>query len=156
MYIWLDFFSFPSVLLIGFEQLLYNFPETSEVREAVIIKVGGTITEQTYVIDVSASDGSALIGLDYIIGEGDTQRFKIPPDQQSLQFRFEILEDNILEEVETFSISLENAPEVEPRFETQGTTTTTTIHISDGTREITSNYTCLNFFFLSCRICNWF
>ena len=134
------------MLLFGFEQSLYNFPEANEIREAVITKVGGTITEQTYLIDVSASDGTALIGLDYIIGEGDTQRFKIPPDQQSLQFRFEILEDNILEEVESFSISLENAPEVEPRFETQGTITTTTIRISDGTREITSNYTCVKIF----------
>ena len=131
------------MLRIGFEQSRYNFPETSEIREAVITKVGGTITEQIYLIDVSASDDTAQNGFDYTIGEGDIQRFTIPPDQQSLQFQFEILEDNILEQVETFSISLENAPEVEPRFETQGTTTTTTIRISDGTREITSNYTCL-------------
>ena len=144
------------MLLIGFEQSLYNFPETNEIREAVVTKVDGTITEQTYLIDVSASDGTALNEDDYIIGEGDIQRFTIPPDQQSLQFRFEILEDNILEKVESFTISLENVPEVEPRFETQGTTTTTTIRISDGTREITSNYTCLKIFFLSCRICNWF
>ena len=141
------FFFFPSVLLIGFEQSLYNFPEANEVREAVITKVDGTITEQTYLIDVSASDDTAVNEDDYIIGEGDIQRFTILPDQQSLQFRFEILEDNILEKVESFRISLENAPEVEPRFETQGTITTTTIRISDGTREITSNYTCLNFFF---------
>ena len=135
------------MLLIGFEQSLYNFPEANEVREAIITKVDGTITEQTYLIDVSASDDTAVNEDDYIIGEGDIQRFTILPDQQSLQFRFEILEDNILEKVESFRISLENAPEVEPRFETQGTITTTTIRISDGTREITSNYTCLNFFF---------
>ena len=141
------------MLFIGFEQFLYNFPETNEIREAVITKVGGTITEQTYLIDVSASDGTALSGFDYTIGGGATQRFTILPDEQGLQFRFEILEDNILEKVESFTISLENAPEVEPRFETQGTITTTRIRISDGTREITSNYTCLNFFFLSC---NWF
>ena len=134
------------MLLIGFEQSLYDFPEANEVREAVITKVDGTITEQTYLIDVSASDDTALNEDDYIIGEGDIQRFTILPDQQSLQFRFEILEDNILEKVESFRISLENAPEVEPRFETQGTITTTTIRISDGTREITSNYTCLIFF----------
>ena len=134
------------MLLIGFEQSLYNFPEANEVREAVITKVDGTITEQTYLIDVSASDDTALYEDDYITGEEDIQRFTILPDQQSLQFRFEILEDNILEKVESFRISLENAPEVEPRFETQGTITTTTIRISDGTREITSNYTCLIFF----------
>ena len=135
------------MLLIGFEQLLYNFPETSEIHEAVITKVGGTITEQTYLIDVSASDDTAQNGFDYIIGEGDIQRFTILPNEQSLQFRFEILEDNILERVESFTISLENAPEVEPRFETQGTITTTRIRISDGTREITSNYTCFDIFF---------
>ena len=144
------------MLLIGFEQSLYEYPETNEVREAVITKVGGTVTEQTYLIDVSASDVTALIGLDYIIGEGATQRVTILPDEQSLPFLFEILLDNILEEVESFTISLENAPEVEPRFETQGTITTTTIRISDGTREITSNYTCVKIFLLPCRICNWF
>ena len=123
-------------------------------REVVIIKVDGTVTEQTYLIDVSTSDGSAPNGIDYFIGEGDAQRFTIRPDEQSLQFRFEILEDNIiLENVECFTISLENAPEVEPRFETQGTvtTSTTTICIFDRTCKITSNYTlymCEIFFFL--------
>ena len=144
------------MLLIGFEQSLYEYPETNEIREAVITKVGGTVTEQTYLIDVTASDGTALSPLDYIIGEGGIQRFTILPDEQSLQFQFKILEDNILEQVEYFSISLENAPEVEPRFETQGTITTTTIDILDGTRKITSNYTCVKIFFLPCRICNWF
>ena len=143
------------MLRIGFEQVRYDFPETTEFREAVIIKVNGTITEQTYVIDVSASDDTALIGPDYIIVGGPTQRFTILPDQQSLQFRFEILEDNILEQVECFTIILENVPEVEPRFETQGTISTTTVCISDITRKITPNYTCLKFF-LSFSICNWF
>ena len=139
---------FPSELLIGFQQAQYEFPETNETREAVIIKVNGTITEQTYLIDVSARDGSALNQLDYIIGEGDIQRFIIHPNQQSIQFRFEILEDSVVEYVESFTISLENAPEVEPRFETQGTITTTRINITDRTREIISNYTCVNCFFL--------
>ena len=137
---------------IGFQQAQYEFPEIDEVHEAVIIKVESTITEQTYLIDVSASDGSALSGFDYVFEGGATP---ILPDQQSLQFQFEILEDNILEQVECFTISLENVPEIEPRFETQGTITTTTVCIMDRTRKITSNYTCVNFF-LSCSIRNWF
>ena len=148
-------FRISSVLRIGFEQARYEFPEDIEIREAVIIKVDGTITEQTYLIDVSASDGTALIGHDYIFGGGDIQRLLIRPDQQSLLFRFEILEDSVLEQVECFTISLENAPEVEPRFETQGTITTTTVCILDITRKITSNYTCVKTF-LSCSIRNWF
>ena len=136
------------MLRIGFEQAKYDFPEASELREAVIIKVGGTITEQTYLIDVSASDDTALIGLDYLIGGGAIQRYTILPDQQSRLFPFETVEDSILEQVERFTVSLENAPEVEPRFETQGTISTTTVCISDRTRKITSNYTCLKVFFL--------
>ena len=67
---------------------------------------------------------SALSGCDYnVTGDGDTKRFIIDPDQQSVEFRFEILEDSIVEYVESFSISLENAPENEPRFETQGANT---------------------------------
>ena len=151
------FFISSAVLLIGFEQSLYVFPETSEIREAVITKVDGTVTEQTYLIDVSASDGSALSSLDYIIGEA-TQRYIILPDQQSRQFQFEILEDNIIEHVECFTLSLENAPEVKPRFETQGTITTTTVCISDRTCKITSSniiHDCMKIF-LSFSICNWF
>ena len=86
---------------------------------------------------MSASDGTALNGFDYIVGGGATQRFTILPDEQSLQFRFEILEDNILEEVESFYIW--NAPLVEPQFETQGTITTTRINILDGTCELAPN-----------------
>ena len=127
------------MLLIGFEQHLYEFPETMEIiYRAVIIKVGGTITEQTYLIDVSASDGTALNKQDYDIGEA-TQRFTIRPDQQIFQFPFEIPEDIILEQVECFTLSLENVPGIEPRFETQGTITTTRIEVLDGTRKITSN-----------------
>ena len=121
------------MLLIGFQQAQYEFPETNELREAVIIKVGGTITEQTYLIDVSASDGSAISGFDYVFEGGATP---ILPDQTSLQFPLEILEDSVLEQLESFSLSLENAPDVEPRFETQGAITTTRINITDRTREI--------------------
>ena len=140
---------FPSELFIGFQQTQYEFPETDEIQEAVIIKVNGTITEQTYLIVVSASGDSALSGCDYnVTGDGDTKRFIIDPDQQSVEFRFEILEDSIVEYVESFSISLENAPENEPRFETQGANTTTRIDIMDRTCEIMSNFTCVNISFL--------
>ena len=127
------------MLPIGFEQARYEFRETNESHEAVIIKENGTITEQTYLIDVYASDGSALNGLDYIIGEGATQRVTILPDQQSLPFLFEILLDNIFEQDEIFTISLENAPKVQLQFKTQGTITTTIISISDRTRKITTS-----------------
>ena len=127
--------SFSSVLFIDFEQARYQFPEAIEIHEAVILKVNGTITEQTYLIDVSARDGSALNGFDYIMEGGDAQ---ILPDQQSLHFQFEILEDSILESVECFTVSLECVPDYEPRFETQGAITTTKICILDRTREISS------------------
>ena len=96
-----------------------------------------TVTEQSYRIDVSASDVTTLNELDYVIGGGTTQRETIRPNEQNYSFPFEILEDSILERVECFTISLENVPEVEPRFETQGTITTTTVCISDRTRKIT-------------------
>ena len=132
-------FLISSVLLIGFEQGLYQFHEDNEIRTAVITKVGGRITEQTYSIDLYVNDESAINGLDYGSGHRGVQRYTVLPDQQSFQFPFEILEDNILEQEECFTISLENVPEIEPRFETQGTITTTTICILDRTRKIKSN-----------------
>ena len=90
-------FVISSVLRIGFEQASYKFPESGIIQNAIIIKVGGTITEQTYRIDVSASDGSALSGFDYVFGGGATQRFTILPDQQSQLLPIEIVVDNILE-----------------------------------------------------------
>ena len=140
---WLDYYTlFSSVILIGFQEALYQFSESNETHEAiyqsheaVILKVNGTITEQTYLIDVSARDGSALNGFDYIMEGGDAQRFTILPDQQSLQFQFEILKDSILESVESFTIYLKNVPDYEPWFETQGAITTTKIYILDRTRK---------------------
>ena len=154
-YIIILFFS--SVILIGFQEALYQFPESNVTldalnqsnvtHEAVIIKVDGKITEQTYLIDVTAGEGSARSGFDYVIEGGDAQKLTFLPDQQSLQFPFKIPKDSILEQDECFTISLDDVPEIKPRFETQGTNTTTTICISDRTRKITPNFMCEDFYF---------
>ena len=94
------------------------------------MKLNGGTTEQTYSLQVSASNGTAVYGKDYSIGGRPLQVYTIQPYQQSILLPFEILEDKLVENIETFILSLESAL---PPFSTEGTISQTMVSILDGT-----------------------
>ena len=117
-------------MFIAFKSSSYSFVESDNLHFVDVIKLDGRITEQTYLMDIHAIDGSAMANLDYYFNGSSS--FRITPDQQFIHVPVTVVNDSVVETTETFTLHLKNVPNSFPYFSTAGTITDIYISIPSG------------------------
>ena len=120
-------------MFVGFKSSSYSFAESDDLHFVDVIKIDDRITEQTYLMDIHAIDGSAMANLDYYFNGSSS--FMITPDQQFIHVPVTLVNDSVVETTETFTLHLSNTqcPYSCPSFSTAGTITDIDISIPSGT-----------------------
>ena len=105
--------------------------ESDDLHFVDVIKLDGRITEQTYLMDIIAKDGSAMANLDYYF-DGSSS-FRITPDQQFIHVPVTVVNDSVVETTEAFTLYLENVQNSFPYSSAAGAITNIYISIPSGT-----------------------
>ena len=104
---------FNLAITIGFEQEFYTvfeaFNATGELIEVPIIKSNNQTSNETFEVIVSVIAGSssnaATDGTDYFSGR-NVSSFSFRPDQQRINYQFELIDDDTPEGEEVFQLEL--------------------------------------------------
>lgn len=103
-----------TAITIGFTQPVYTFNEGIDFfSEIPIIKGNNQKSEITFTVRISLSFGNsannAALNVDFIAAE--VQRKDCEPDEQSILFVFEVIDDVEMETAESFDVELSLAEE---------------------------------------------
>ena len=134
----MEFFS-PAAIRIGFESPSHTIDEEDRMGNVFLIKEDGQLSEQTFLVLVTAGPGGqaevpdATSGDDYSV-EVIVVRF--PPDQQRTQIQLAVVDDNITEETEAFRLEAGFNEEGVPFLPGSNPIATVFIEDNDGERGI--------------------
>ena len=99
-----------TAITIGFTQAVYTFSEgNNSINEIPIIKANNQKSEITFSVAFSVSSfgngaGAATLNTDFYAAEVQSEDFE--PDEQSVSFVFELINDLEVEPTESFEVEL--------------------------------------------------